>query len=550
VTTPRWPRYAAAGTGFLWFLWLGGWSTLDPTRLDWLLEGDWSQHLLGWLLFRNEPWTMPLGTLSGALYPVGSTIGYTDSNPIVALILKPFSPLLPQNFQFIGLWLASCFVMQGYVGARLASLCTRVPLQQWLAGSLFVLSPVLAARVGHDTLCAHWLILSLLYLGLRAYPDGRTLRHALGLSVGLQILASAIHPYLAVMLWPLVLAFCLTAVQRGQLTWRGATGWALGATAGMVAVFALLGYLGGATATAGGFGIYSADLLTLVNPMGLSRVLPAWPLPGARREGFGYLGLGGLLACALAIGVSVRDRRLPIRRAWPVAAACTLLSVYALSSIVTIAGHRLLTLTSVYRPVEGVVEAFRSSGRFVWPLHYLALTAGVWGCVSAAGARRRLATTLLAIALVAQATDLRGVGPLGVPAALRPLSAPGWPLVIGRYHHLAMVPMQVVNACPGQFPPEDAIRFMLQAYRLGLTFNSGVFARFDTAKVRAACQQVERHVVEGTLDPQTIYVVSLPYLDRFRRAGASCGILDGDWICVAAQSDALFRAHLRQRDPG
>ena len=88
--------------------------------------------------------------------------------------------MLPAEFQFIGLWLAACFALQGYMGAALTSTVTKDPRQQLLGGYLFVLSPVLVARIAHDTLCAHWLLLGLLYVGLREYADARARAAACG----------------------------------------------------------------------------------------------------------------------------------------------------------------------------------------------------------------------------------------------------------------------------------------------------------------------------------------------------------------------------------
>src|SRR5688572_21187645 len=156
--TPLMARSGAALFGFIWYLLLGGGPTLNPLNLGWVLKGDWLQHWLGWLFFRHEPWTFPLGTITTLPYPIGTTIGFTDSNPLVSIVLKPFSPWLPAEFQFIGPWLALCFILQGYFGAMLASTVTRHPVVQMLGGCLFAVSPILAMRLGHDTLCAQWIL--------------------------------------------------------------------------------------------------------------------------------------------------------------------------------------------------------------------------------------------------------------------------------------------------------------------------------------------------------------------------------------------------------
>jgi len=127
----------AALFGAIWFLWaMGGRSILSPTHLEPVLVDDWSTHVLGWLFFRNERFAIPLGKLAGLLYPVGTTVGYTDSIPWVALVLRPFSSLLPTDCQYIGAWLLLCFILQGAVAARLVSIVTDAPAHQALGGAL------------------------------------------------------------------------------------------------------------------------------------------------------------------------------------------------------------------------------------------------------------------------------------------------------------------------------------------------------------------------------------------------------------------------------
>jgi len=98
MTSPRWPRLVAGLLGFVWFLQIGGGSTLNPTNVGWVLAGDWLQHWLGWLLFRNEPWTFPLGKLADhikKLPKIIKTAEITDiSNRLRALdSMRPKLPL-------------------------------------------------------------------------------------------------------------------------------------------------------------------------------------------------------------------------------------------------------------------------------------------------------------------------------------------------------------------------------------------------------------------------------------------------------------------------
>ena len=540
-----WPPLAAAIVGFAWFLRIGAWHTLDVTNLDWLLRGDWAQHLLGWLMFRNEPWRFPIGTLSDALYPVGATTGYMDANPIVSTLLKPFSAILPSDFQFIGPWLALCFTLQGYMGAKLTALMTDRPVHQWLGGCLFAMSPVLVWRVGHDTLCAHWIILALLLIGLRPNADARSARRGLTLCVGLVLLASGIHPYLAAMAWVLTMAFAVRlAIERRHVALAGLGWWAAGCTLAMLATFVLFGYVGRAGLGGPGAGEIASDLLALVNPMGMSHLLPRLAGP-FEAEGFAFLGLGGLIACVIGVIVIIQRRILPGTQGLPVVVASVLLALFACAPVIRAGGHPLITMQRAFALLAPVVAPFRSTGRFIWPLHYVVLAGGVWGCVRVFPARRHAATALLACILVVQALDTDTSVAVFDPTGLVQSSMTEWAPAVGHYRHIALVPMRVLGVCgPTPVPHEGVYRYMLLAYRARMTFNSGVFARIPVDAVRDACHALELAVESGPLDPQTIYVVAPEYLDRMRDAKAVCGRIDGDWICVDAHAGAAFRTYL------
>ena len=372
--------------GFAWFILVFGPSILNPTYLGWVMQGDGAQHVLGWLFFRHEKWSWPLGSVSSFPYPVGTTVGYTDSIPWVAILARTLSPFLPEDFQYIGPWLGLCFFLQGWFGVRIVQELSPNPLIQILGGACFILDPVLLWRIGHDSLCAHWLILGLIWLHLRSWPEGRTPHQALVLTLGFCMISAGVHPYLAAMVLALALALVCRfhwvdhSLSRRQMAlWGGVYG------AATLGVFAALGYIGsGISWGANGFGEYSADLLTLVNPAGSSRFLPALPVAPGQYEGFGYVGSGVLVLSIIGMGLiwynpsALRSRSL---KPWvPLGICVALLAVFALSSKVTLVGKPILTLGHFYRPWIEIIAPFRTSGRFIWPLHYLYITAivAIW----------------------------------------------------------------------------------------------------------------------------------------------------------------------------
>ncbi len=307
TTSPRpWGVLAGALIGGTFLAWLTGTRPLDPTGIDWIMKGDWVPHYFGWHYFRAEPWHWPPGTIHGYYAPLGSSIGLTDSIPLAAYLLKPLAPLLPQPFQYLGLWLLSCFVLQGALAARLVGRWTPSPVLQALGGALFVLMPTLLARIGHAALCAHWLILWALLVASRD-PSQRfrpAAWGALGLASGLT------QPYLAAMVLPILAAAALAKTTVAATTRVMALGWAVAATVFGWWLSGLFVLQGEGSLAGGGLGYYSMNLLAPISPFGWSAVLPELPIAGDGQayEGFQYLGLGVLLLIAVAAVVAWQRR--------------------------------------------------------------------------------------------------------------------------------------------------------------------------------------------------------------------------------------------------
>ena len=559
------PALLAGGFGVFWFLLSHGDRSLDPRQVDWLMVGDWSTHLMGWLFFRNEPWRLPLGAVPGLAWPLGTTVGFTDSTPLVALLLRPLAGVLPFPFQYIGPWLALCFFLQGVVGTRLTALFTSQPVSRMLGGMLFALAPVLLWRMGHESLCAHWLLLGMLWVNLRDWAGIPGARRAVAMTFLLVGLSALIHPYLAAMM--LVLGGAALArlrfVER-TLSWGGG-GLALGGLVGLLLLlFWLLGYLGTRTPSGiEGFGDVSSDLLTLVNPMNWSRLLPTLATAHGQYEGFGYLGVGVMLLLVLGI-VSVGGRRRWGEPAWtpawrrgmPLVVCCLLLAGYALSARVTFAGREVLNLSALYQPVMRYVEPFRSSGRFIWPLHYALLTAGLALVLGSWRHRPWVASALLALVVGVQVFDLSQAvrSERFQSQPWNGLRSPEWSLMKEGYRHLALFPPLLhdgnMRGCPYPGGPTPfSPMFAYQAARLGMTFNSAYLARVDPQGAQELCAALQRDAERGQFQAETVYVVHRDYLAPFldHPEAVVCGVIDGYAVCVSSARQSPLRQMLEAR---
>jgi hypothetical protein len=543
------PPVLAGLAGLLWFVRGHPLMTIDPTNVGWVLHGgDTATHLFGWLFFRREPWRLPLGAYSGYLHPVGSALALTDSMPWIGFTLKPFGAWLPASFQYIGPWMALCFMLQGVLGAVLMRRFSRDVWCRLLGGVLIASSPALLWRTTHDTLVAHWLILGMLGLHLRAPADARDAKRSIVLGVVLLLLSAGIQPYLAAMVWMLAVALVARMVRDRVLGRWSAAAVIAGSVAVVGGFFAAIGIVGhGATSRAHGFGHYSADVLTFVNPMERSSFLPALRQGPGQYEGFAYLGAGVLFLLAVTVALAVWRRRPPVfavGRFLPLITAVSVMAAYSLSMHVTMGGRVVMDLRALYAPMMPFADAFRASGRFVWPLYYVLVLAILAAVVRSL--RRRHAITVLGLAALLQVADLT--------AAIERVPTPAapdigmWSLAEGSYRHLVLYPPQIlwVGACLTQarYPHDYYVAHAWRAYRLGLTINSGYMSRANDEASGEYCRALTRSVVAREFSPDTIYVVAAAALPSFVGPGMTCGRIDSYDVCVTSETTTPLSRYL------
>lgn len=159
-------RFVAVVIGATTFAWLGYARLLDPTELSWMWHPDPFTHVMGWEQFRNAP-LLQYPITKNELYGLewSSTVVFTDSIPLAALLLRPLSALLPVPFQYLGWWVLLSLVLQAYWALRLILLRTDRLAFAAIASVFFVTCPVLLERLALQTaLGSHWLLLWALYL--------------------------------------------------------------------------------------------------------------------------------------------------------------------------------------------------------------------------------------------------------------------------------------------------------------------------------------------------------------------------------------------------
>ncbi|SEP34672.1 DUF6311 domain-containing protein [Pseudomonas sp. Snoq117.2] len=509
--------------GTLAFFWILGPSVLNPLNVSWLNGGDPLQNYLGWAFYKNSAWTVPLGLNPSYGLELSNSIVYTDSNPLFAMVFKALSPLLPSTFQYVGIWLLCCFILQAFFSLKLLGLVSN-DQRVLILGSLFFLfaPPFMWRAQAHFNLVGHFIVLAGLYLVLRPVPRRQSIAW-----VALFAIATLTHAYFLPM---------LAALWLGDLTWKFykkdlpafASAIELVAVAATVIFCAWqAGYFavsnGGASAT--GYGVYRFNLLSLIDPVNSwdpgpmarwSYVLRDIPEGSGDYEGFNYLGLGTLLLLLFALpGYCNSDVKLtsPIKR-YPF--FFVMLLALALFAITPRIGFGAFEWTlPLNDKLERLANIFRASGRLFWPVYYVVVLAILYLLLKTT--RTRVAVGFLALAAFIQIVDT-GNFREGFQARVRsdaaltvttPLKAPFWEMAAHRY--------KKVRATLPTNQGRDWSTFSKYAASYGLATDMVYLARMDQKALAEAGQEANERIAKGDYAADTLYVVDSSQLETVKQ---------------------------------
>lgn len=553
----------AVAFGLLDALLLLGWHAIDPSHTDWL-KSDPTVFQAGWEFLRRSPSIFPITWVYRLNFPFGISAAYLDVIPLVAVPLRVIAPILPANFQYFGMYLTLCLVLQAYYGFRLVSRFTDQRAVIILGGLFFLNSPVLLSRLYvHFSLCSQWLILAALYYYF-APTTGRTRSRFLAPFLPLLAMAGGITPYLAAMVLSVGLAAILrSCIQSGAFKssvpgasstasasvpnlakpWLDALlfgGLMLGTMGASLLLFGFL--VPGAEPVFKGDG-YTMFSLNLLSPFDRRHFLP-----GPGYEGYAYLGLGVFFL--ICIGLARRPTI--VAKAWtpqilPLLAMCVVLTLLALSVRISVGNMTLFTLPLPYA-LSDLLAIFRGSGRLFWPVYYLLiLFALVGAATSFPGRRSRL--IVIAAALLVQFVDTASLRSAAAEQ-IRRAAPPSHVLVdlgqiVIHYRHLVLLPAFQCGSITTAGGDSGWPQFALLAATNNMTLNSVHAARISAASLAYNCKVLPQRVQRGELRPDSVYVLNgqLAALAMEHNANAYCRTMDGINLC---RLDRAYAPHARR----
>ena len=366
--------------GVLSFGLLYGFDIVNVTNDSWLYNagGDMSGHYLGWIYYRKAPWHFPIGLQDGITYPYSFSVLYMDSIPFFALFFKVLSPVLPEVFQYFGIYGLITFVLQGVVGSNIIYSKTKDTFFGLISSPFFILSPVVLQRMyGHSALAFHPIVLLAIYVYINRDAIKEKRRDLLYWCL-LLALSVSVQAYFFPMVYLFVVAFYLPEIISKKTWYKGLLKIIIPVVVTLFVMYAWGYFYGDHNYNGGGFGVFNSNLNVLLNSQGNSFLGELMGMTGydAIWESYAYLGFGIIVMCIISIYdlfVTPSDRQTK-RIFWPTVVVVT---VFCVASVIPSVKFGAYTLLDIDFP-ENLLElfgTFRANGRFMWPVMYLILVA-------------------------------------------------------------------------------------------------------------------------------------------------------------------------------
>jgi hypothetical protein len=346
---------------------------LNPKVDGWLSDGD-GTYEIAWEFYRNTPFPM---WLMGNVDSYGSDMARPSFYVLPSLFAWPmrfFSGFLGERFQFIGFMILLNLILHFYISKKIFLRLKFSELQSLLSSTALLTAPLVHYRyldLTHYTLTSNWVILFLIYLVLN--KDLNWYKWSF-----LIISSLLIFPYYFFMVVVTTYLFFLYQAFIGEFTIKDLLKNIAGGLGATFFSAVISGYLlFGNTLERDADLIWSANLNTLIDPSGWSRILGDRPESTGNYEGFAFLGLNFIFLIIFAIVLvfikKLKSKKIVIDKFSPyffiVFIAAFFLYLISLSRSIYFDDTKLFEINENW--ISRIIELnFRSPGRFVWVLVY------------------------------------------------------------------------------------------------------------------------------------------------------------------------------------
>lgn len=492
-------------------------------------HGDAAQHISGIQAYLADEWRFPLLHTERLSFPEGTNIAFTDSLPLVAISLKPFSGLLPQGFHYLGLWQGASYILLAIAGVIALRCVGQKSLIATISATFFfMLSSVLMWRMGHTALMTQCLVVFSFANYLNAQRNPEKINFACNLQIALLLASFLIHPYFLAINAAFFLVLLLLLWQTSSTPYRAIAiklAYFLGLLLLIVYTFGYLGH----NSKASGFGVYSFNLAAPF--CGGYFLHCSFDGTGGQGEGFAYLGLGilGLLSITMVYWCS--KIKIIAKPHLPMLLMIFSYVIYALSNHIYLGDHLLFDnpLLNILKPLS---DTFRASGRFFWPAFYGLIFIALLGILTLKW--RMLSLLLLLSAGTLQWFDLSHLRQGITERAKIPskLQLEDWAPVAQKIEAVIV------------FPPYDCgdmgVEQILKYQRIALAYQKTINSA-QAARALVSCEEKIDYIAKSA-ETQSLFVIPFKVLQKSSNTlpdslkhlmeKSSCGVTEAEVLCI------------------
>ena len=536
INRPLFVFIASGFIGAVIFITIYGIGVINPTNVQWLQAdmGDMSQHYLGWLFYRQSDWSPVLGSIDNLAYPHGLAVTFMDSIPLLAIPFKLISFMLPEQFQYFGLWGIACYVFMGALGGLVIHRLTHNTPFAILGSMILAWSPLVIQRMfAHTALAGHWIVLAGIYLLIRFNKQSRLWVFLTCWSIVLAI-SACIHPYFIPMnLAILVMSAIFTFKNFRDLSIRIM----IPAVIALGVFFVIGGFV--VTDVSGGeVRDYGLNADALINAVGWSSILINNPPRPLAYEAFAYVGFGVVaMGIILAYTLFTSLRRLKEGRLQ------RLIHIYCKPRWLAAYGIGLAVIVAAVSPtihvgdftlvvpmpllVEKVWSVFRATGRLFWPVYYLIVIGSIVLLYRTMRAHvsQKLLIIFFAIIVALQGFDItQSVNArakherfivAGEVTYISPINVAKWNNAANGRAHIQFIG-------DAQAPQFFAVGYI--AVEQHMTMSDGYFARSPYESVRQTSAAARNDILSGNARRDTLYLSSEPGVGQYAQSSPELNV--------------------------
>jgi len=508
---------------FLFLLYSGfNYEILYFENFSWFLKpsitNDIETYWLSWEFFRSTEY-LQFPLLLNPSYGVGLNISifHTDAIPLAAFLLRFFSSILPENFQYLGSWTLLSFFLMSYFSYKILNIFIRNRLICFTSSIFFLIAPPFIDRVFlQQAVSSHWLILAAIYFYYSKNVQFKSWNMLLIISI-------FVNGYLAMMV------FAVFVAKTYLSDFKSSTSSFFKKCFISLSLMCLVSYAAGLFSIGkgikeGGFDLYGMSIMGFLNPSSptgfysivFDKFFASSILFVKEVEGFAFLGIGILTLITIVL-LKFRSKSsilLDSKIHFPIILVAILLFFYSLSNNIFLLGNvdflgsERIFAYSVPEFLEPIVKVFRASGRFSWLLFYLIYVLSLVRFSEFFNAKKTL-FLLLILSMVQVVDNYKIINifknelestPIHSQALEKiKLKDPIWEVVSKEYKVISIYPL--VNK------PKDYTRLAFFASSKGLATNFGYFSRINHTIKEKLNNKMDKDFNSGTFDGKTIFII-------------------------------------------